>query len=326
MTRKKENKKLRLSLHERRGKLLLKRMLIIYNPVAGQRKFHKLMPVAEQVLEEAGFDVTLIPTTDQAKSATKIAKQGVLDGFEFIVAAGGDGTVNDVVNGLMQAPTQTIFGVLPVGTTNDFARALGMAKDPVEALHIIATGATVKVDVGQANDQYFINNAAGGKITEITYAVKESMKNKIGRLAYLASGIKLLPKLAPKQVKISHDEGVFEGEILLLFGALTNSVGGMEKLCPPAILNDGYMDLLILKKVSPAKLLKLLASIKNGSHLQSEDVVYVKTKYADIECEAGLNISYDGVYGGETPYRLEVLPEKLAILADAARIEHRIQK
>ncbi|WP_430535842.1 diacylglycerol kinase [Listeria rocourtiae] len=305
---------------------MLKRMLIIYNPVAGQRKFQKLMPVAEQILEEADFDVTLIPTTEQVKSATKIAKQGVLDGFEIIVAAGGDGTVNDVINGLMQAPSQPSFGVLPVGTTNDFARALGMAKDPIEALHIIASGKTVKVDVGRANDEYFINNAAGGKITEITYAVKESMKNKIGRLAYLVSGIKLLPKLAPKQVKITHDNGVFEGKILLLFATLTNSVGGMEKLCPPAILNDGYMDLLILKKVSPAKLLKLLVSIKNGSHLQSQDVVYVRTKQAQIECDTSLNISYDGVYGGETPYKLEVLPEKLVILADRIRIQNRLQK
>ncbi|MBC6315869.1 diacylglycerol kinase [Listeria grandensis] len=305
---------------------MLKRMLIIYNPVAGQRKFHKLMPVAEQVLGDAGLEVTLIPTTEEAKSATKIAKQGALDGFEMIVAAGGDGTVNDVVNGLMQVEAPPIFGVLPVGTTNDFARALGMAKDPLEALHIIAARETIKVDVGKANDQFFINNAAGGKITEITYAVKESMKNKIGRLAYLLSGISMLPKLGPKQVKIIHDTGVFEGEILLLFGALTNSVGGMEKLCPPAVLNDGQMDLLILKKVSPAKLLKLLASIKAGTHLASEDVVYVRTKKVYIECETSLNISYDGVYGGETPYTLEVLPEKLAILADVTRIEHRLQK
>ncbi|AQY49999.1 lipid kinase [Listeria weihenstephanensis FSL R9-0317] len=305
---------------------MLKRMLIIYNPVAGQRKFHKLMPVAEQILDEAGFDVTLIPTTEEEKSATAIAKQGVLDGFEIIIAAGGDGTVNDVVNGLMQASKQVVFGVLPVGTTNDFARALGMAKDPIEALQIIAAGEKIKVDVGQANGQYFINNAAGGKITEITYAVKESMKNKIGRLAYLVSGISLLPKLAPKQVRITYDTGVFEGEILLLFGALTNSVGGMEKLCPPAILNDGYMDLLVLKKVSPIKLLKLLASIKSGAHLQSEDVLYVKTKTATIECDTSLNISYDGVYGGETPYKLAVLPEKLTILAEATRIQHRLQK
>ncbi|MBC1552990.1 diacylglycerol kinase [Listeria booriae] len=303
---------------------MLKRMLIIYNPVAGQRKFQKLMPVAEQILGDAGYDVTLIPTTEEAKSATKIAKQGAKDGFEVIVAAGGDGTVNDVVNGLMQVATPPIFGVLPVGTTNDFARALQMAKDPIDALNIMAARNTVAVDVGKANNDYFINNAAGGKITEITYAVKESLKNKIGRLAYLFSGISMLPKLAPKKVTVTHDEGVFEGEILLLFGSLTNSVGGMEQLCPPAVFNDGKMDLLLLKKVSPAKLLKLLASIKSGAHLESEDVVYVRTKKVQITCETSLNISYDGVYGGETPYELEVLPEKLQVLADAKRIQHRL--
>ncbi|EHT9927352.1 diacylglycerol kinase family protein, partial [Listeria monocytogenes] len=139
-----------------------KKAMIIYNPAAGKNKFRKLLPDAEKILTEANFEVTLVPSTPAPKSTTFIAKQAAEAGFEVVIAAGGDGTVNEVVNGLMQVDTPPKLGVLPVGTTNDYARALNFAKDPLEALRIIAKQETIRVDIGKANEtEFFINNAAG---------------------------------------------------------------------------------------------------------------------------------------------------------------------
>ncbi|MBC1482669.1 diacylglycerol kinase [Listeria sp. FSL L7-1509] len=303
-----------------------KRAMIIYNPAAGKNKFRKLLPDAEQILTNADFDVTLVPSTKAPKSTKKIAKQAAEEEYDVVIAAGGDGTVNEVVNGLMQVTNPPKLGILPVGTTNDYARALNFAKDPLEALHIIAKQETVRVDIGKANEtEFFINNAAGGKITEITYAVKESMKSKWGRLAYLFSGLRILPKLSPVDVEISYNDQLFQGEILLFFVNKSNSVGGMETLCPPAQLNSGMFELLILKKVSPQKLFQLFASIKKGTHLESEHVIHARTNKVEIRSMADLNISYDGVYGGKAPYTLEVIPEALEIFADKSRIINRLR-
>ncbi|EKY3942228.1 TPA: diacylglycerol kinase family lipid kinase [Listeria innocua] len=303
-----------------------KKAMIIYNPAAGKNKFRKLLPDAEKILTNADFEVTLVPSTPALKSTTLIAKQAAEAGYEVVIAAGGDGTVNEVVNGLMQVEKRPKLGILPVGTTNDYARALNFAKDPLEALQIIAKQETIRVDIGKANEtEFFINNAAGGRITEITYAVKESMKSKWGRLAYLFSGLIVLPKLSPVNVEITYNEETFKGEILLFFVNKTNSVGGMETLCPPAQLNSGMFELLILKKVSPKKLFQLFASIKKGTHLNSPHVIHARTNKVTIKSDADLNVSYDGVYGGKAPYTLEVIPEALEVFADEKRISARLR-
>ncbi|EAC2499880.1 diacylglycerol kinase family lipid kinase [Listeria monocytogenes] len=303
-----------------------KRAMIIYNPAAGKNKFRKLLPDAERILTEADLEVTLVPSTPKQKSTTEIARHAAESGYDIVIAAGGDGTVNEVVNGLMQVEKRPKLGILPVGTTNDYARALNVAKDPLEALHIIATQETIRVDIGKANEnEFFINNAAGGRITEITYAVKESMKSKWGRLAYLFSGLTVLPKLSPVNVEISYNDEIFKGEILLFFVNKSNSVGGMETLCPPAELNSGMFELLILKKVSPKKLFQLFASIKKGTHLSSSDVIHARTGKVEVKSDADLNVSYDGVYGGKAPYILEVIPEALEVFADEKRISARLR-
>lgn len=300
--------------------------MIIYNPAAGKNKFRKLLPDAERILTEADLEVMLVPSTPEPKSTMKIARQAAESGYDMVIAAGGDGTVNEVVNGLMQVEKRPKLGILPVGTTNDYARALNMAKDPLEALRIIAKQETIHVDIGKANEtEFFINNAAGGKITEITYAVKESMKSKWGRLAYLFSGLTVLPKLSPVNVEISYNDKIFKGDILLFFVNKSNSVGGMETLCPPAQLNSGAFELLILKKVSPKKLFQLFASIKKGKHLSSPYVIHARADKVEVKSDADLNVSYDGVYGGKAPYTLEVIPDALEVFADEKRISARLR-
>ncbi|WP_373852506.1 diacylglycerol kinase [Listeria fleischmannii] len=301
-------------------------MVLIYNPAAGKNKFRKWMRVIEEKLVAADFNVTLVSSTSEPKSVLKLAKAAADSGVQTIVAAGGDGTVNEVVNGIMRSDKRPVLGILPMGTTNDYARALGVNKNPLDALNNIINRETVEIDIGKANrDEFFINNVAAGKITEITYAVSETKKNRYGRLAYLLDGLKMLPKLRSTNVEITFDSEQFSGPILLCFVNNSNTVGGLESLCPPAEINDGYFDLLILKKVSKAKLFSLFLLLKRGTHLESPYVIYRQVKNVKLESNDDLNVSYDGVYGGPAPYELEILANALQVFASKETL-HSLQK
>lgn len=302
---------------------VLKTAMIIYNPAAGQNKFHKIMPEVERLLVQAGYEVTLVSSTEEPGSITKIAFQAASEGWQAIIAAGGDGTVNEVVNGIMRSNNRPVLGILPIGTTNDYARALGFQKDPILAAKQIAKRNIVKVDIGKCNqDEYFINNAAIGKITEITYAVSEQKKKRFGRLAYLFDGLKMLPQLKSVDVQMDFDGETFEGPILLSFINNSHTVGGLESLVKKAKINDGYFDLLILKKVSPARLFSLFLLLKRGTHLESDDVIYRRVKNVEITGRTPLNFSYDGVYGGETPYTVQCLHQALEVFADQDKLKN----
>lgn len=139
------------------------------------------------------------------------------------------------------------FRIIPVGTTNDFARAIGVPRNIDGACDVIIEGNSVPIDIGRINDKYFINIAGGGRLTELTYEVPSKLKTMLGQLAYYLKGMEMLPSIRPTEVSIEYDGKLFEGEIMLFLVSLTNSVGGFEKLAPDSSLNDGLFDLLILK-------------------------------------------------------------------------------
>ena len=176
--------------------------------------------------------------------------------FDVVIAAGGDGTLNEVVNGLVGHEFRPKFGIIPVGTTNDFARAIGVPRSIEEAADIICEGKTVPLDLGRANDTYFINIAGGGRITELTYEVPSKLKTVLGQLAYYLKGIEMLPSLHPTYVEIEYDGKLLQEEITMFLITNTRSVGGFEKVAPYASINDGLFDLLVLKKGSIADLIK----------------------------------------------------------------------
>ena len=147
--------------------------------------------------------------------ATVAARQAVERKFDVVIAAGGDGTLNEVVNGLVGHEFRPKFGIIPVGTTNDFARAIGVPRSIEEAADIICEGKTVPLDLGRANDTYFINIAGGGRITELTYEVPSKLKTVLGQLAYYLKGIEMLPSLHPTYVEIEYDGKLLQEEITM---------------------------------------------------------------------------------------------------------------
>ncbi|WLR51116.1 diacylglycerol kinase [Bacillus tianshenii] len=278
----------------------MKRARLIYNPTSGRELLKKQLASVLQILEEAGYETSCHATTG-AGCATRAAKQAVEREFDVVIAAGGDGTINEVVNGLAEMPHRPKLGIIPSGTTNDFARAIGVPRSIHKACEIIAQGHTEPIDIGRVNGHYFINIAGGGRLTELTYEVPSKLKTVLGQLAYYLKGVEMLPSLKPVSVRIEYDGKLYEGEIMLFLVANTNSVGGFEKLAPQASMNDGMFDLLILEKTNVADFVRIASQALRGEHVNDKRIIYTKANRVKIYTEDKMQLNLDGEYGGVLP-------------------------
>lgn len=306
----------------------LKRARIIYNPTSGREAFKKNLADVLIKLEKAGYEVSCHATTGEG-DATTAARLAVSRRYDLVIAAGGDGTINEVVNGLAEQVYRPKLGVIPVGTTNDFARALHIPRDIHDAVDIIVKGDTIPVDIGRMNDDvYFINIAGGGRLTELTYEVPSKLKTVLGQLAYYLKGIEMLPSIHPAEVEIEYDGKVFEGEIMLFLLGLTNSVGGFEKLAPDASLNDGLFTLLILKKTNIAEFIRIASLALRGEHVNDPNIIYVKANHVKIRSKERMLLNLDGEYGGLVPAEFNNLYRHLEVFVpiDKIRPEDYIDK
>ena len=292
----------------------MKRARIIYNPTSGREAFRKHLGEVLEKLENAGYETSCHATTG-AGDAIEAARQAVHRGFDLIIASGGDGTLNEVVAGVSPFENRPKIGLIPTGTTNDFARALRIPRDINEAVDIIIRGETVPVDVGMMNEHYFINIAGGGKLTELTYDVPSKLKTVIGQLAYYLKGIEMLPSIKSSRVKIEYDDEVFDDEAMLFLVGLTNSVGGFEKLAPDSSLNDGKFTLLILKKCNMAEFIRVASLALRGEHIDDPLVISTKAQKITVTSPEKVLLNLDGEYGGVLPAEFQNLYRHLDMFA-----------
>ncbi|MCS4487781.1 diacylglycerol kinase family lipid kinase [Streptococcus sciuri] len=297
---------------------------LIYNPTSGQELMKRYVGEVLNILEGFGYESSAFQTTPEKNSARNEAERSAKAGFDLVIAAGGDGTINEVVNGIAPLKKRPKVAIIPTGTTNDFARALKIPRgNPVAAAKVIGKKQIVKMDIGHARDDtYFINIAAAGTLTELTYSVPSHLKTTFGYLAYLAKGAELLPQVSKVPVKITHDEGIFEGETSMIFAAITNSVGGFEQIAPDAKLDDGLFTLIIVKTANLLHLLSLIRLLLSGKHIYDKRIEYIKTSKIIIEPQSDkrMMINLDGEYGGDAPITLINLKNHISFFADTDEI------
>ncbi|WP_281738173.1 diacylglycerol kinase [Enterococcus dispar] len=284
----------------------MKKARVIYNPTSGKEATKRSLADILQVLEQAGFEASAFATTPEPNSAKNEATRAAKAGFDLIVAAGGDGTINEVVNGIAPLKKRPKMAIIPAGTTNDYARALKIPRDNLKAAaEVILKKQTIKMDIGQARENYFINIAAGGHLTELTYDVPSELKSIFGYLAYLAKGAELLPRVKPIKMHLKYDEGEYKGNASMFFLALTNSVGGFEQIAPDAKLDDGKFSLIIVKTANIFEIVHLVALMLNGGkHINDKRIIYTKTSHLEVDTIGEKNqlmINLDGEYGGDAP-------------------------
>lgn len=303
----------------------MKKARVIYNPTSGKELLKKNLADILQVLEESGYEASAFATTPEENSARdEAARVGKL-GFDLVVAAGGDGTINEVVNGIAPLEKRPLMAVIPAGTTNDYARALKIPRDNIKAAaEVIRSNQTVKMDIGRADESYFINIAAGGYLTELTYEVPSELKSVFGYLAYLAKGAEMLPRVKPIKMHLKYDDGQYDGDASMFFLCLTNSVGGFEQIVPDAKLDDGKFSLIIVKTANIFEIVYIIALMLNGGkHINDSNIIYTKTStlYAETEdTEKPMMINLDGEYGGNAPMHFENLHQHIEFFANTDKI------
>jgi diacylglycerol kinase (ATP) len=298
----------------------MKRARIIYNPTSGRELFKKHLPEVLIKLEQAGYETSCHATVCEG-DATEAAKIAVERKYDLVVAAGGDGTLNEVVNGLAEQEYRPKLGIVPMGTTNDFARAVHIPRDIGAAVDIIIKGDTIPVDIGRMNsNRYFINIAGGGRLTELTYEVPSKLKTVLGQLAYYLKGVEMLPSIRATDLSIEYDGKLFEGEAMLFLIGLTNSVGGFEKLAPDASINDGMFSLLILKKTNLAEFIRIASLAVRGDHINDPNVIYTQANRVKVYSKDKVQLNIDGEFGGLLPVEFENLYRHLEVFVPLDRI------
>lgn len=292
---------------------LMKRARIIYNPTSGRELFRKHLPEVLERMEKAGYETSCHATTCEG-DAIQAARTAVERDFDLVIAVGGDGTLNEVVSGIAKFQKRPKVGLIPMGTTNDFARAVQIPRDVTKAVDIILKGESIPVDIGLMNDdRYFINIAGGGRLTELTYEVPSKLKTVLGQMAYYLKGIEMLPSIRSSRVRIEYDGHVFDDSAMMFLIGLTNSVGGFEKLAPDASINDGKFTLLILKELNMAEFIRVASLALRGDHLSDPHVIYAKASKIKVTTEERVLLNLDGEYGGLLPATFENLARHIEI-------------
>lgn len=286
--------------------LILKKLLFIINPKAGRTAIKNDLFEIIVTFSEAGYEVTTYPTMGPKDAERKIISDGAA--YNLVVCAGGDGTMENIVNGYMKMGEKKVpIGYIPVGTTNDFARSLGISRKPMEAAKQIVNGERCLVDVGKFADDYFIYIAAFGMFTDISYNTKQSLKKLIGHSAYILEAIKNLANFRTYKIEAWFDEKLVTGEYI--FGMVTNSfsVAGFKvRGSKHVLLNDGKFDCFLIKKPeNVAEAQQILSAMllndidereKNGE--VCELFFRAKASKVLIKCEDEIPWTIDGEFGG----------------------------
>lgn len=292
----------------------MKRCMLIINPTAGREraKYHK--ENLRRQLENM-FDDVELRETEKAGDATLWAKEAALIGFDAVFSMGGDGTLNETINGLAQANKPIDFGFIPLGTINDLARALNIPLHPEVAIDMLPRCKTVKVDIAKANDRYFINTIATGIMPEAISHVSIEQKTRLGPLAYFLTGIKAMQAHETSLFKITTPEGSSIYRSPLIVAMLTNSVGSFRNLAPQARVDDGKIWLGIFKDFNYLDLLKVIPEFLSGQPLTSELMTLKALEEVRIELvgDHPLSTNMDGDSGPAFPLDIKVLPSFLSV-------------
>lgn len=289
---------------------------IINNPSSGRTTLQKYLEVivGRLVLQGIFRCVDKFDTKGKNDAFNEIMKIKE-NQYDLIIAVGGDGTLNEVINGVIKAGINTPVTVLPAGTVNDFASYLNIPNDIDGICGMFHNGRFANVDVCEANDNYFINVAAAGLLTDVPLKASVASKTVLGKFAYYAEGIKEIPKKLLKSIRyrFEYNNESFEEDVLLFAILNSSSAGGFKKFAPHAGLNDGKFDVCIFKRSDIFDTAAIFLKILRGEHINNSSVRYFQTNNLYVHCldNCNIHIDIDGEDGGALPVEFKILPSRL---------------
>ena len=274
---------------------------LIVNPVSGTDAAPDYLQAMNERLRAGLGDVDIVMTV-AAGDAVRLGERAAREGYGRLIVAGGDGTLNEVLNGVASvegALARTTFGLVPLGTGNDFAGALGLPEDVEGAVEILLRGRTVEADVGVLNGRHFVNVSAGGFIAEVSDAVNPQLKSFAGKFAYLIGGAQVLLEYEPVGVRlraVAEDGRVVERESGAQMFAVCNSrlVGGGRLIAPHAVIDDGLLDVCFVEAMPTLEFVGLLGSVSGGDHIEDERVSYFRARELELRFDRTIKVNTDG--------------------------------
>ena len=289
----------------------MKKVRFIYNPYSGENNIINELDNVIKLHQEV--DLTVVPYRIQKGKDLAEALDIIDETYSYILIAGGDGTVDSLVNAMKHRNINIPIGILPVGTANDFGKFINMPTDIQEACKQILDSKPVAVDVGKINDKYFINVASTGLFTDVSQKTDVNLKNTIGKLAYYLKGLEELPNFRKLKVKLSSKECNYDGEMYLLL-VFNGKTAGNLNLATEAEITDGKLDVIMFKAIQIIELLPLFIKLLKGEHLDSDKVVYFKTDDVYIESSEDIVTDIDGERGPDFPLRIQCIKGGIKLL------------
>lgn len=292
----------------------MKKVKFIYNPNSGDKSIVNKLDLVIDLYQKNNYVVVPFRLTKEYKIEQALK---LLDStYDHILISGGDGTIDSLINSMKKNNIKMPIGILPLGTANDFAKALDIDSDIKKDIINIINSKPKKIDIGKINDKYFINVASCGMFTDVSQKINSDFKNYMGKVSYYITGIEEALNLRKYSINVVSDEVNYSGDMYLML-IFNGKTAGNINLAYKASLDDGYLDVLIFKGMPIPKSIPLLIRVLRSEHLEGfndEEVLYFKTKKLYVECSSDITTDIDGEKGPDFPLNIECLQDEIEIL------------
>lgn len=276
----------------------MKKLLFVYNPNAGKGLLRPRLADVLDIFVKAEYELTVYPTQSYRDAYHKIVHME--DGYDLVVCSGGDGTLDEVVTGMMQRSNKIPIGYIPAGTTNDFASSLHISRDILSAANTSVHGIPFACDVGTFNNDVFVYVAAFGLFTDVSYQTNQTLKNMLGHAAYVLEGVKRLSNIPSYKIRVTHDGEVLEDEFMI--GMVTNSksVAGFRGIVGKKVLfDDGEFEVTLIKKPKNPLELQAIITALLVENFDTEYMYTFRTGNIIFESKEEIPWTLDGEFGGQ---------------------------
>ncbi len=292
----------------------MKKVKFIYNPNSGEKKIINKIDKIIEVYQSYGYMV--VPYRLTKSRPNEDAFCDIKDNYDHILLSGGDGTLDLLINLIKDLNIDIPVGIFPSGTANDFANAIKYPHDVEKCIKQIINSKPRYIDIGKINDKFFINVASAGMFTDVSQKINPEFKNTIGKVSYYLKGIEEALNMRKFNIKVTSDEITYDGEMYLML-IFNGKTAGNINLAYKAEIDDGYLDVIIVKAMPIPKTLPLLINILKGEHLEGyneDEILFFKTKKLHIDCNDELSTDIDGEKGPNFPLVIECVEKGIQLL------------
>jgi len=289
----------------------MKKVRLIYNPVAGDASFKNRLDTVIKNFQKAGYIVSpyrLMGANDMDNAICEID-----DKYSAIAVSGGDGSINNLINAMKKNGIDLPIGIFPFGTSNDFAAHMRIPRNIIKCCEIITGGEILEVDTGVVNGKYFVNVCSAGLLADVAYKTDIGMKNSLGKIAYYLRGFEEIPNLRPITMKMEYDDKVIEDDLYLFLVLNGSTAGGFPRLAPYASVYDGLLDVIAIKAANITNIINLIIKVLRGEHVGDPNIYHFQTDNLKISSDETVESDIDGERGPILPLDIKVEKKNIKV-------------